>query len=203
MSRSVVCLQSDEIQRERWGELEVVEEEEEDEEEEEEEEEQEPEDYVQPEMDATGLATPLADGISSVSSGLSTPGVVDLRKGIRYVFSACLLIASAGCSRSSSCSGMETPDAPPQQLYTVLAQKDISVGTSLYGSSHEYVVPGESSGMRSETGRVRRRFEDAGPTSDSVSGETSVAPEDDENAVANKKKKAKTEKSKSHKDFKF
>lgn len=177
---------------------------EEEEEEEEDEEEQEPEDYAQPEMDATGLATPLADGISSVSSGLSTPGVVDLRKGIRYVVAMSILpTASSDCSHSLTCSGTETPDAPPQQLYTVLAQKDISVGTSLYGSSHEYVVPGESSGMRSETGRVRRRFEDAGPTSDSVSGETSVAPEDDENAVASKKKKAKTEKSKSHKDFKF
>lgn len=100
-----------------------------------------------------------------------------------------------------SSSGTETHEAPPQQLYTLLAQKDISVGTSLYGSSHEYVVPGESSGMRSETGRIRRRFEDAGP--EPVSSETSVAPEDDEVAVANKKKKAKTEKSKSHKDFKF
>lgn len=96
------------------------------------------------------------------------------------------------------CSGNETPDIP-QQLYTVLEQKETSVGTSLYGSGHEYVVPGASAtpvstdGTRSETGRVRRRFEDA--------GDTSVAPEDDDEAA--KKKKAKTEKSKKHKDFKF
>lgn len=36
-------------------------------------------------LDATGVETPLVDGISSVASGLTTPGVVDLRKGIRYV----------------------------------------------------------------------------------------------------------------------
>lgn len=36
-------------------------------------------------MDATGVETPLVDGISSVASGLSTPGgIVDMRKGIRY-----------------------------------------------------------------------------------------------------------------------
>lgn len=36
-------------------------------------------------MDATGIETPLVDGISSVASGLSTPGgIVDMRKGIRY-----------------------------------------------------------------------------------------------------------------------
>ncbi|GMF65116.1 unnamed protein product [Phytophthora lilii] len=36
-------------------------------------------------LDATGLETPLVDGISSVASGLTTPGVVDLRKGHAYV----------------------------------------------------------------------------------------------------------------------
>lgn len=98
------------------------------------------------------------------------------------------------------CSGNETPDIP-QQLYTVLEQKETSVGTSLYGSGHEYVVPGASAapvstdGARSETGRVRRRFEDV--------GDASVAPEDDDDEAAKKKKKAKTEKSKKHKDFKF
>lgn len=34
-------------------------------------------------LDATGTETPLADGISSVASGLSTPGgIVDMRKGV-------------------------------------------------------------------------------------------------------------------------
>ena len=73
------------------------------------------------------------------------------------------------------------------------------MGTSLYGSAHAYVVPGaaeESSGTRSETGRVRRRFEDT----------SALAPADpagDEDEAAQKKKKAKTEKSKKLKDFKF
>ncbi|RLN45265.1 hypothetical protein BBJ29_003974 [Phytophthora kernoviae] len=170
-----------EINRERWGELEEEEEEEEEEADEEEEEAQEgPEGAETEGLDATGLETPLVDGISSVASGLTTPGVVDLRKGIR---------------------GTETPDVP-QQLYTVLEQKDTSVGTSLYGSGHAYVVPGaandESSGTRTETGRVRRRFEDAPPPT-----EESTNPAEDEEEAAKKKKKAKTEKSKKLKDFKF
>ncbi|KAG7398691.1 Splicing factor 3B subunit 2 [Phytophthora boehmeriae] len=169
------------INRERWGELEEEEEEEEEEADEEEEETQEgPEGTEADGLDATGLETPLVDGISSVASGLTTPGVVDLRKGIR---------------------GNETPDVP-QQLYTVLEQKDTSVGTSLYGSGHAYVVPGaandESSGTRTETGRVRRRFEDAPPST-----EEAANPAEDEDEAARKKKKAKNEKSKKLKDFKF
>ncbi|GAB9463931.1 unnamed protein product [Globisporangium polare] len=174
---------SEVINRERWGELEEVEEEEAEDEEEEEDEDGDVEGDLELHagMDATGIETPLVDGISSVASGLSTPGgIVDMRKGIR---------------------GNETPDIP-QQLYTVLEQKETSVGTSLYGSGHEYVVPGASGapvsstdGARSETGRVRRRFEDA--------GDASVAPEEDDDEAAKKKKKTKTEKSKKHKDFKF
>ncbi|KAI9998898.1 hypothetical protein PInf_003560 [Phytophthora infestans] len=170
--------QGEDINRERWGEFE----EQEEEEEEEDGEEEQPEGNVEGNddadgLDATGLETPLVDGISSVASGLTTPGVVDLRKGIR---------------------GTETPDEP-QQLYTVLEQKETSVGTSLYGSGHAYVVPGgaeESSGTRSETGRVRRRFEDAPPSE-------SANPAEDEDEAAKKKKKAKTDKSKKLKDFKF
>ncbi|POM78198.1 Hypothetical protein PHPALM_4296, partial [Phytophthora palmivora] len=95
--------QSDEINRDRWGELEQEEEEEEEAVEEEEEAEGVVEGNTEVEgLDATGLETPLVDGISSVASGLTTPGVVDLRKGIR---------------------GTETPDVP-QQLYTVLEQKE-------------------------------------------------------------------------------
>ncbi|GMF41974.1 unnamed protein product [Phytophthora fragariaefolia] len=79
------------------------------------------------------------------------------------------------------------------------SETQTSVGTALYGSGHAYVVPGaadESSGTRTETGRVRRRFEDAPPS------EFTNPAEDDEEA-AKKKKKAKTEKSKKLKDFKF
>lgn len=73
------------------------------------------------------------------------------------------------------------------------------MGTSLYGSGHAYVVPGsaeELSGTRSETGRVRRRFEDA-----SALALADVGADEDE--AAQKKKRAKTEKSKKLKDFKF
>ncbi|CEG41434.1 splicing factor 3b subunit 2-like [Plasmopara halstedii] len=170
--------QGQEINRERWGELnEQVEEEEQDGDIEEEEELAEGTQETMGGLDATGLDTPLVDGISSIASGLTTPGVVDLRKGLR---------------------GTETPDAP-QQLYTVLEQKETSVGSSLYGSRHAYVVNGageESSGTRSETGRIRRRFEDAPPPE-------SNNPVEDEDELAKKKKKAKIDKSKKLKDFKF
>lgn len=108
------------------------------------------------------------------------------------------------------CSGTETPDGAPPQLYTVLEQKETSVGTSLYGSGHEYVVPSDA--VRTEptattaTGRVRRRFEDAAPGN--ASAAPSEAPSDatttgDDDEAGRKKKKAKAEKSKKHKDFKF
>lgn len=107
-------MQGEAINRERWGELEEVEEgqrlestafclcyalmccflplvvikEAEEEEEEEEEEDVEGEMELHAGLDATGMETPLVDGISSIASGLSTPGgIVDMRKGIRYVHS--------------------------------------------------------------------------------------------------------------------
>ncbi|GLD92538.1 hypothetical protein PINS_up001097 [Pythium insidiosum] len=181
---------TEEVNRERWGELEEVPEAEEEDEEEDTEEGYE-DDYAtgQVGVDATGIATPLVDGISSVSSiasGLTTPGgVIDMRKGTR---------------------GTETPDVP-QQLYTVLEQRESSVGTALYGSGHGYVLPGASAAgtatpARSESGRVRRRFEDVGPEDGSVSvAPSSTAGDDDE--AAKKKKKAKTEKNKKLKDWKF
>uniref|UniRef100_K3X053 PSP proline-rich domain-containing protein n=1 Tax=Globisporangium ultimum (strain ATCC 200006 / CBS 805.95 / DAOM BR144) TaxID=431595 RepID=K3X053_GLOUD len=181
------------INRERWGELEEVEEEEEEEEEDEGDEEDGDMSALHAAgLDATGMETPLVDGISSIASGLSTPGgIVDMRKGIR---------------------GTETPDVP-QQLYTVLEQKETSVGSSLYGSGHEYVVPGaagasSTDGTRTESGRVRRRFEDAAPASDpaavaAAAGTASVTPTEDDDEATRKKKKAKSDKSKKHKDFKF
>ncbi|CCI50321.1 unnamed protein product [Albugo candida] len=176
------------IGRERWGELQEPEviEEEQDEQSEDETTEQNDEVITTEHMDATGTETPLTDGISSVTSGLTTPGVVDLRKGIR---------------------GTETPDQP-QQLYTVLPQQQASVGTALYGSAHAYVVPSANanvegtastiseSGIRSASGRVRRRFEDVDPT-------PKIKSEDDDQESAKKSKKSKSEKSKKHKDFKF
>lgn len=109
-------------------------EEEEEEEEEEEDEEATPEDIIESAMDesvdASGLQTPMSDGISSVTSGLTTPGVVDLRKGARLVSSGALRsIVDDRTGTHVLCgghsSGTETPDAP-QQLYTVLEQKEVS-----------------------------------------------------------------------------
>ncbi|OQR83135.1 hypothetical protein ACHHYP_15055 [Achlya hypogyna] len=112
------------VSKERWGELDptvqVEEEEEEDD-----------DDIDADELAAAReealLGAPLEavareaaeTGISSVMSGVSTPGAaVDLRK-----------------------KGTETPDAvAPKELYTVLAQKEVAVGTSLYGSAHGYAV---------------------------------------------------------------
>ncbi|KAJ0396534.1 hypothetical protein P43SY_003745 [Pythium insidiosum] len=180
---------AEEVNRERWGELEEAPEAEE--EDEEDTEEGYADEYAagQVGIDATGIATPLVDGItsvSSISSGLTTPGgVIDMRKGTR---------------------GTETPDVP-QQLYTVLEQRESSVGTALYGSGHGYVLPGAGAAgtatpARSESGRVRRRFEDVGPEDGSVSvAPSSTAGDDDE--AAKKKKKAKTDKNKKLKDWKF
>jgi hypothetical protein len=117
-------VQGEEINRERWGELEEEEgsccaesnavmegfslvglrqrTEEEEEEEEEEGKEGEADGALEGDveakgLDATGLETPLVDGISSVASGLTTPGVVDLRKGIRYVRTKSLRYVTTYC----------------------------------------------------------------------------------------------------------
>ena len=61
------------------------------------------------------LAAGISSGIaSSVAAGLETPDAINLRKG-----------------------------KAPAQLYTVLEQKEASVGDAMMGSSHTYVVPGE------------------------------------------------------------
>lgn len=105
---------------ERWGELEA-------ESEEEEEEEAEPMDEEEEMMEddtETGIETPgLISGTSSVSSGLQTPDTIDLRKGTRSVSSV----------------GTDTPNTP--QLYTVLKEKATSVGSAMFGSNKQYVVP--------------------------------------------------------------
>lgn len=72
---------------------------------------------------AAGMAS-VASGISSIPSGLDTPEVVDLRKR----------------------QGITTPSVPavlpPGQLYTVLEQKQVNVGSGIMGTDHVYVVPG-------------------------------------------------------------
>ncbi|KDO21252.1 hypothetical protein SPRG_13551 [Saprolegnia parasitica CBS 223.65] len=123
------------VSKERWGQLDPVTEV--DDEEEEEEDEQHEEDQVYAdaivgEPMAAVLEDTMDSGISSVMSGVSTPGgAVDLRKR-----------------------GTETPDvtpSAPKELYTVLAQKEVAVGTSLYGSAHGYDVGAKPGGTESST----------------------------------------------------
>ena len=107
----------------RWGEL--VEDEDESEEEESDES---TEDESDDEDDlAAGIATPdMTSGISSVTSGLTTPSTIDLRKG----------------RSDGDQSGHQTPQQP-QQLYQVIGEAQTKVGSdALFGSSHRYVIPG-------------------------------------------------------------
>lgn len=98
----------------RWGDLRI------DSDSESESESEDDSDEEKEEDDAGGLtedqiAAGTASGIaSSVAAGLETPDVLDLRK-----------------------------KAAPQQLYTVLEQREASVGGAMMGSSHTYVVPGK------------------------------------------------------------
>ncbi len=66
---------------------------------------------------ASGMVSGLASGIaSSLPSGIETPDTINLRKDA---------------------------DGGPRQLYTVLEQKQVSVGTAgIMGTDHVYVIPG-------------------------------------------------------------
>lgn len=115
-----------------WGDLESEEEAESEEEEEEEEE---------PEEDEEANEAALADGFtstqsglaSSIPSGIETPAEVQLRK--------------------------QPEDEGPKQLYQVLEQKKTSVGTSLMGSEHTYVVPGAEGGEKKMSLAAQKRLE--------------------------------------------
>ncbi|KAL4431297.1 hypothetical protein ABPG75_006553 [Micractinium tetrahymenae] len=99
----------------RWGELES----EDEESEEEEEEEEEDEEQDDSESLADGYASVASGFASSLPSGIETPSEVDLRKSSEAA-------------------------AAPRQLYTVLEQKQASVGAgALMGSDHTYVIPGK------------------------------------------------------------
>jgi splicing factor 3B subunit 2 len=83
---------------------------------------------------SSGLDTPFTqDGMSSVHTGVLTPGVIDLRK-------------RAG--------GLETPDSVygggNRELYQVVQERNLQGGTvgQLFGSDRTYVLPG---GNDSET----------------------------------------------------
>jgi len=107
------------VERKHWGELEEEEEPEEEEEEEEAEGEGEAAAEEGNEEEASNDAE-IADGISSVPSGLETPDTIDLRKG-----------------RGGN---EEEP-----KLYQVLQQTNASATGQMFGSSHKYTIPsGES-----------------------------------------------------------
>ena len=114
----------EEVENGYWGEMEEDEEEEEEEEEEE----------TSKEPDALGLVTPSHDGAATPSGttsvmtfGAETPESLELRKKrIEDPMEA----------------GGETPD-----LYTVLPEKKIGVGTAFVGSTHIYEVPKKGEGI--------------------------------------------------------
>jgi splicing factor 3B subunit 2 len=73
------------------------------------------------------------DGAASVAltitSGLETPDVVDVRKGAR---------------RAAGASGLETPEstAPPPELYRVLERRETALQGGILGTKHTYALPG-------------------------------------------------------------
>jgi len=115
----------------RWGELTItekdVEEEEEESEEEEEEESQAPRKGKRP-LDS-GLETPMTDGIATITTGLETPSVIDLRKR----------------------SGSDTPnsmfaDMTPKDLYKIIPQKQsTNQSGQVFSSDRTYVISEDTS----------------------------------------------------------
>eukprot|EP01103_Thecamoeba_quadrilineata_P012780 TRINITY_DN337_c4_g1_i1.p1 TRINITY_DN337_c4_g1~~TRINITY_DN337_c4_g1_i1.p1 ORF type:complete len:569 (-),score=175.09 TRINITY_DN337_c4_g1_i1:20-1702(-) len=91
-----------------------LEEEESESEEEEEREEQEEEEEEGQEQESLP-EDQVTSGISSVPSGIETPETIEIRK---------------------------PKDDKPKQLYQVLEQAESRISTSVYGSSHKYVMPG-------------------------------------------------------------
>uniref|UniRef100_A0A7S2TFR7 PSP proline-rich domain-containing protein n=1 Tax=Lotharella oceanica TaxID=641309 RepID=A0A7S2TFR7_9EUKA len=118
----------DEEFKDTWGKVEDEEEEEESEEDEEDDEEEEPEveDDSMMETSDSDMKSGI-ESVSSLSSGMETPETLQLRK--------------------KDGTGTETPDTvqPQKQLYTVLEEKKTSAGGQLFGTSHTYVLPTETS----------------------------------------------------------
>jgi len=112
------------IERAHWGEMLQDEAEEEEEQAEEEAAEEE-------EPHPSGLETP--SGLTT-PSGLETPEVLELRKGRK--------------------AAEEDEDDSNKQLFRVLEEKSVTVGGSLFGSSHKYVVPSEKREMKNAANRV-------------------------------------------------
>lgn len=125
---------------------------------------------------ASGLATPLRDGIASITSGLDTPESIDLRKNSRSGAGLDTPITPATPITPMTPMTPSTPVDQPE-LYHVLQTQASSIGTNvLMGSSHTYVMPpvaakpsedeGESGVPESEDGdaeqeKKRKRAEKA------------------------------------------
>jgi len=149
------------IDRKRWGEIEPEEEEEEESEEEVEEKDNEP-------VDESGLA--------SVSEGIETPDVIDIRKSTKPAIRE------------------EKEDEPPKQLYQVIETTSTAVGGALYGSGHKYVMPG--------TEKQKEKTDDM-DTSDFTQELHAKALEREKAKEAEEQKKKEKEKKGKKYDFKF
>jgi len=154
------------IDRKRWGEIEP--EEEEEEESSENEEEQKPEEPV----DESGLA--------SVATGIETPDVIDVRKPIK-------------AKEEKEKEEKEKEPEQPKQLYQVIKETAVSVGGSVYGSAHKYIIPGVSD--KKESDEADTDFTKA------LEKETKDKETEEKEKKKKEKEKAK-EKSKKY-DFKF
>ncbi len=135
----------------KWGELIITEtqyESEEEEEEAEEAEEEGKERRGRGNQSVTGTETP-ADGMTSFSTGLETPDVIDLRK---------------------RAAGTETPDTTfgNGELYQVVKEKSVMMGgggggvtNQLFASDRTYIIPGkESTSYQDDDGDVREDGEE-------------------------------------------
>ncbi|CAK4621968.1 hypothetical protein LEN26_017972 [Aphanomyces euteiches] len=172
-SSSSVAVVEEVVNKERWGELDPVVEEEDDDDDEDEETKEE-------DMDMDD-----EEASHAVDDGMVVGGTVDLRK------------------QPVESSVPPPPPPPPQsngapkELYTVLAQKETTVGSSsIYGSTHAYVVsnPADDRGLHSSVSTA------SGLHSVSTSG---MATDDAEGKRKRKQEKKDDKSSKRYKEFKF
>lgn len=100
-------------------------------------------------QDETGVVTPVEgletpSGLQSVSAGLETPDIIELRK------------------TKDVESGLESNDAGPS-LYTILPQKNVEVGDGMMGTQHVYdvtaaiKVPGPANAAPSGEASAKKR----------------------------------------------
>ena len=117
------------------------------------------------------------ESVSSISSGMETPETLQLRK--------------------KDGTGTETPDTIQQgatkQLYQVLEEKKTSVGGALFGTSHTYVVPSETSATERrarEAKKVKQAAVDLALTPDEIANMNPEALKDKYDAELQKEKNA-------------